>query len=175
MKTIFKTIAVASLALFVSCNSNDDDSTSNNGGSNASLVGIWDLDDSDGEISVTTNGLTVNGTISGSNYDNSTITFTENPNKLDIAFDYTMTTSVTFLGMTQTEDEDINEAETGLDWTKNNNILSVSGSTADMNLDFEIVEHTNTELVLKAQFNESDTIAGEITSTSGYINYHYSK
>lgn len=176
MKTILKTLALSTLLISVGCNSNDDDSnTNNNGGTSSSLVGVWDLTNTDGELNITTNGVTVTGDVSGSNYDNSTITFTENPNKLDIAFDYTSTTSVTILGMTQSHDEDINESESGLDWTKTNNTLSVSGSAIGLDVDFEILELTNSTLTLQASVNESDTLGSEITSTEGHVNYYYTK
>lgn len=173
MKTLLKTLIIGILLFTVSCNSNDDDATNNTGGTTASIIGAWDLVNTDGTISVTLGGVPISGTISGSNYNNSSLTFTENPNKLDLNFDYTMTATASLLGVPQTYDLDINESQSGLDWTKTNNTISVTGGTND--LDFEIVELTNTNLTLKVAINETVTFQGQTTQATGFANHYYTK
>ena len=174
MKNLLKTFVIGILLFTVSCSSNDDDATNNNtGGTAASIVGVWDLVNTDGTISVTLGGVPLSGTISGSNYDNSSLTFTENPNKLDINYDYTMTATASLLGIPQSYDLDINESQSGLDWTKTNSTISVTGGTNDYN--FEIVELTNTNLTIKVAISETITLQGQTTQATGFANQYFTR
>lgn len=173
MKTLLKTCIIGSLLFSVSCNSNDDDVTTYTGNQDMSIVGVWDLINTDGTFNTSINGIPLTGTISGSNYDNSHLTFTENPNKVDINYDYSMALSASILGLPQTFNEDINESQSGLDWTKANNTLSVSGGTNNYN--FEIIEQTNNKLTLKVGINETITFQGQTTEITGFSNHYYSK
>ncbi len=155
--TIFLTLFVSLLLSSCSDNDNSTDLTITEN----ELIGDWKITDiytENGEASITTNGVTLNGTYSMTAKDyNINMSFTDNPKKVTTNGSVTTITSTTFLGQTQTQEQPSGDVpNTSGTWSLNKNILSISGAQESGEL--TIVSYNNNTLVLKQNLNTTQSL-----------------
>ena len=143
--------------------------------SEADLVGTWNLTKQsveDGSFTVSAQGQTLTADYSASTKNiDFRFTFSKDPNKLNLDGTYTLTTTASFLGQTETDEQNI---DTNLlpmqpvDWTVNGNSLYFTNSQ-DLPAILNITEFSGNYIKLEGDFNETETYNGDSVTIVGKI------
>lgn len=145
----------------------------------APIIGNWILVNAyieNGTATTVVQGVTLNiEYTSTSSNENVTVTFTENPNEVTSTGTYTANIEFTVLG-TQYTDEITSETPlTGGSWTIDDSFLSISTDNPETDGEYEIIEYTNSSLVLKSTINRNVYAGGADLDTTGDLILTFSK
>jgi hypothetical protein len=158
-----KLVVLAIFAIFSCCETNNDLNTPI---TENELIGTWNVTEQtlDATISYTDNGQTETATIDSFSKDiNLTLLFTDNPKKAIAEGDYTLVSTVTVGGQTQTDEEYVEVVSIPSEnptWSLNgNNILLSNDFSLPQNMMIE--SYDGSKLVLKAEINETETENGQ--------------
>ena len=161
--------------LLTGCQSNDNLDLSI---TNADLIGTWNLTSQtieNGIIRVTSSGSTLAMTYSAEAQDlDMTYTFSESPNDLELQGSYKFTTTATYLGQTEVEEQliDTSIAPIGTtSWVLNsNNTITITESTNSLPTILTIEEFSTNYIKLKGVINESESDNGDSITIKATIN-----
>ena len=152
------------ITFLTACESNENENIDIK---NADLIGTWNLTQQsidDGSMILTSQGNTLNATYSAYAKDiDFTYTFTENPNKLNLAGSYNLVASANFLGQNNTEEEEVDTNLYPIDaveWSLNNNILTII-ENEDFRTILNVEEFSEGYLKLKGVIDETESMDGE--------------
>jgi len=159
MKKLVKILFLGIIVSITSCNSNDTSTSI----TEADLIGTWSLTEfrtENGSFTGTQNGISVTGSYeaTGASF-NSSIIFSNNPNTTVASGSFTVNSSVTVLGQTETFQETIdNVPNIGGSWALTGDVLSFTeqGETASA----EIISFENNTLKLKTVINRDVNLDG---------------
>ena len=156
-------LLIAFITILASCES---DNSSDITISEADLIGSWNvLEQSvDGSIVVTENGQTTTATYDAfaKNLDMS-LTFTDNPKKVNAEGNYTLVTTLILAGQTQTDEEFVeivNDPSENPNWTLNGNNITLSDDF-DIPQNLIIESYDGKTLKIKAKINETEADSGQ--------------
>lgn len=159
--------------LFVSCSKNNDD---DNNDTSSDLLGTWTATSVNytGTSVTTVQGNSIESTYVGTGYDiDFTVTFTENPNQMTSAGDYSVELSTTFAGQTITQNvENLAFSEVGA-WTREGDQLTVTSSNGTGTC--TITTLTSTEFAYVYESTETITENGATTTTDIVMNVTYTR
>ena len=158
---------ILSLIVFVlilsSCETEDTNVTV----TEADLIGVWNLTEQtieNGLITYSGNGQNLSATYSAyAKNIEMTLTFTDNPKKIYATGKYTIVTTVSALGQTQTEEEEIyavNDPDLSPTWELNGNIILFSNDS-DFPANMIIDSFDGTTLRLRGEVDETVSENGQ--------------
>jgi len=178
MKKLKFLLLVTFIALLSSCTSNDN----NVNITDNDLIGEWNLTEfrlDNGSVTYTEDGNSQSGTFSftGSNF-NATLTFGENPKVVTAAGTFTISSTATYMGQTETDSEDIDTSDApngmaGSNWSLNNGVLTFSQNGE--NVQAEVIGFDGTVLELKAVLDQDYSEGDQSISIRGTIYMTLSK
>lgn len=156
---------------FISCEKNENVTQK----FNQDLLGTWNLTElftENGSIKITIDNVTKNGSfsMSGKDFSNATLTFSENPNNITNSGSFTRTITVTIDGKTNTEEEVAQSTgvTTGTtSWSIDNNTLTITDD--EVSIPFEIVTLTANSLRIRADFSDSNLFSDDYQITGNLI------
>lgn len=159
MKT--KIIALFLLAFVIfSCDTDDSTTVLL---TEADLIGTWNLKEQtleNGSITYSDSGQTLSATYSAYAKDiDFTMTFTDNPKKVNAAGKYTLVATASFAGQTNTEEElieTVNDPTLSPTWILNGNNITISDGS-DFPANLVVDSYNGTTLKLKAAVDETET------------------
>jgi len=173
MKKLQSLFLLAFVVLLSSCTSNETNTTI----SETDIIGTWNLTEfklENGNISYTENGITLSSpySLEGSDF-NATLTFSDTPKVITVDGYFTLKTTATFLGQTQTEEGEVNlsDAPTDLEnvnWSLAGDVLTISVDGEDQ-IQAEIISFNGSTLRLKTIFNELFTDENDNATIKGDI------
>ncbi|KGL64022.1 hypothetical protein [Polaribacter sp. Hel1_85] len=163
MKT--KILLLLTVVTFLTaCETNDNANISI---TSADLIGTWNLTQQsidNGSMILTTQEATLNATYSAYAEDiDFTYSFTENPNKLNLAGSYNLVATANFLGQNNTEKEEVDTSLYPIDaveWSLNGNTLTII-ENEDFPTILNVEEFSEGYLKLKGEIDETESIDGE--------------
>jgi uncharacterized glyoxalase superfamily protein PhnB len=168
---ITKLLLLSIAVIFYSCGDDEDPKPTSE-----KMVGTWAITalDYKGSATSTNGGTTLTADLSGTGKNmNITTTFGANPNTVTSQGSYTIVMKTTFMGQTETAEENFYDIFLDGTWTLNGNTLSITDNNGTEKA--TIVEQTNTTLKLKLEVNETETFQGTTITTKTVANYTLTK
>ena len=165
MKTKFKLVLFVAfgLTLFNSCTSDNDDSSSTDG----NLLGTWEMVEFNYSGDTTTEfqgqSFSTDYVGMGSNFDNTILVITENPNEMAFSGSYDINLDFTFQGQTQSQTSSIEDAQSVSTWSRSGNTLTIEGEIVSVegteldevgSQEYTIQELTDTTLILVSSITQ---------------------
>ncbi|MEX0275096.1 MAG: hypothetical protein AB3N16_12035 [Flavobacteriaceae bacterium] len=175
-KRTFLSILIVAFA-FYSCSSDDNGSPGNQSTFESDILGTWNLtalEVLDGTTEVTVSGQTTTGTFTsvGKDFD-ATLTFTDNPKKVNYEGSYSTTLTYTLLGQSVTQEVPGENLVANSDWQIEGDTLITTESGVQTK--FFIKELTNSSLKLESVFDRSDTVQGIDINFTGTLSVGMTK
>lgn len=157
MKKFTNILFLGVILFLTSCSSNESDTTI----TDADLVGTWNMTDfhsENGSVSYTESGntITLSYAFTGSNF-NAQVTFGDNPKVVTGTGNFTLETSYTFMGQTESNSENVNTNDAsnmpGTNWSiENGNItFTMDGESSQA----EIMSFDGNTLELKTTLDQN--------------------